>query len=127
MNSNIKTSLCTKIIREEDLICRCSKFDKKNCLISNIIKVSLTLTKCLIFSPQSYMNNFDHNLFCLSETFNTNISHQIFYYKIAFVNLQYENTKSKDNFELRTGLNTRFNDFGYTKINLIQKYVLHFS
>ena len=43
------------------------------------------------------------------------------------MNLQYENTKSNGDFELKNGLNIRFNDFCYTKINLNQKYVLHFS
>ena len=33
--------------------------------------------------------------FCISESFNTGILHQLFYYKITFVNSQREKTNSK--------------------------------
>ena len=44
-----------------------------------------------------------------------NIPHQLFYYKITFVNLQHKKTNSKGNFVLK---NVRFEYFWYTKINL---------
>ena len=58
---------------------------------------------------------------CIPESFNTNISQQFFYYKITFVNSQRENTNSKGDFVL----NKNFKDFWYTKINLIQKYIVY--
>ena len=53
-----------------------------------------------------------------------NISHQLFYYKITFVNSQLEDTNSKGDFVLnKPVLNVRFKDFRHTKINLSQKYI----
>ena len=40
------------------------------------------------------------------------------------MNSQHEKTHSKGNFVLKTGLNVRFKDFWYTKINQSQKYIL---
>ena len=40
------------------------------------------------------------NIICIPESFNTNISHQIFANKITFVNSQCENTNSKGDFIL---------------------------
>ena len=40
------------------------------------------------------------NWFCLPESFNMNISHQLLDYKIAFVNSQHEYTNSKGEFVL---------------------------
>ena len=39
---------------------------------------------------------------CISKSFNTNISHQVFGYKITFVNSQREDTYSKGYFVLKT-------------------------
>ena len=41
------------------------------------------------------------NISCISESFNTNISNQLFDYKITFVNSQHENTKSKGDLVLK--------------------------
>ena len=38
---------------------------------------------------------------CIPESFNTNISHQRFDYKVTFVNSQLENTNSKGDFVLK--------------------------
>ena len=46
------------------------------------------------------------NLICISESFNTNISHQLFDHKIAFMNSQYENTNSKSDFVLKKTFKT---------------------
>ena len=46
------------------------------------------------------------NIFCISESFNTNISHQIFDYKITIVNSHLENTNSKGNFVLKNWFET---------------------
>ena len=43
-------------------------------------------------------------MFCIPESFNKNSSHQLFDYKITFENSKYENTNSKGNFVLETGL-----------------------
>jgi hypothetical protein len=40
------------------------------------------------------------NMYCIPESF-TYISHQLFDYKITFVNSQHKNTNSKDDFELK--------------------------
>ena len=45
---------------------------------------------------------------CIPESFNTNISHQLFDYKLTFENSQRENTNSKGDFVLKTGLNRPF-------------------
>ena len=44
------------------------------------------------------------NIFCTPESFNTNISHQLFDYTITFVNSQQENTNSEGDY----GHKTRF-------------------
>ena len=56
-------------------------------------------------------------MICLPESFHTNISHQLFYYKITFVNSQRENTNSKGDFVY---LKKRFETF-VLKIYGIQK------
>ena len=38
------------------------------------------------------------NLICITEIFNTNISHQLVYYKINLVNSQHDYTNSKGDF-----------------------------
>ena len=43
-----------------------------------------------------------YNFVCIPESFNTNISHQLFDYKITFVNSQRKNTNSKGDFKLKT-------------------------
>jgi hypothetical protein len=55
-----------------------------------------------------------NNVFCIPETFNTNISHQLLDYTINFVNSQHKNTNSKGDFV------RLFKDFWYTKINPTQ-------
>ena len=52
----------------------------------------------------------------MSESFNTNISHQLLDYTITFVNSQYENTNSKGYFVLQNRLETFV-----LKISVIQK------
>ena len=44
--------------------------------------------------------------FVIPESFNTNISHQLFDYKIAFVSSQLENTNSKGDFVLKNRFET---------------------
>jgi phosphatidylinositol kinase/protein kinase (PI-3 family) len=64
-------------------------------------------------------------MFCISESINTNISHQLFDYKITFVNSQ--NTNLKGDFVLKTRFEPiDFKDFGYTKINLSSNYTLFY-
>ena len=47
-------------------------------------------------------NHFYHyNFFCIPESFNTNISHQLFDYKITLLNSQHENMNSKGDFVLK--------------------------
>ena len=46
------------------------------------------------------------NWVCIPESFNMNISHQLFDYKIAFANSQCEYTNSKGDFELKTRFKT---------------------
>ena len=41
------------------------------------------------------------NEICIPESFNTNISHQIFDYAITFLNSQNQNENSKDDFVLK--------------------------
>ena len=48
----------------------------------------------------------------------SSISHQLFYFKITFVNSQHEETSSKDCLNKKTGLNILFKNFRYTKINM---------
>ena len=43
---------------------------------------------------------------CITESFNTNISHQLFDYSITFVNSQGYNTKSKGDFVLKDRFET---------------------
>ena len=50
------------------------------------------------------------NDFRITESFNKNILHHIFDYKISFVNSQLENTNSKGDFVLKTVLNVLFKD-----------------
>ena len=57
----------------------------------------------------------------MPDSFNTNISQQLFDCKITYVNSQLENTNSKGNFVLKTGLKR----FLVYKINLSQKYILY--
>ena len=56
------------------------------------------------------------NRFCIPESFNMNISHNFFYYKITFVNSKHGHTNSKVDFVLKN----RFKDFLDTKIDLSQ-------
>ena len=54
--------------------------------------------------------------FYIQESFNTNISHQLFDYKIIFVNSQLENANSNGDFVLKN----KFETFAL-KISVIQK------
>ena len=42
-----------------------------------------------------------YNIFCIPESFNTNISNQLLEYIITFVNSQHNNTNSKGDFVLK--------------------------
>ena len=44
--------------------------------------------------------------FCIPESLNTNISHQLFDYKITFLNSHREKTDSKSDFVLKTQFET---------------------
>ena len=53
----------------------------------------------------------DINMFCIHESFNTNILHQLFDYKITIGNSQAEKTISKGDFVLKTELRRIFKGF----------------
>ena len=57
-------------------------------------------------------------IFCITESFNTNISHQLFDYTITFANSQHYNTNSKGVFVLKN----RFQTFAL-KISGTQKLI----
>ena len=59
-----------------------------------------------------------NNNVCIPESFNTNISHQLFDYTITLVNSQHKNTNSKDDSVHRNWVKT----FGL-KFFSIQKYI----
>ena len=82
-----------------------SKFEsnKKVCILLKIIQdFSLLLfpskrkeqyhTKVGSYNPLKY-----NNTFCIPENYNTNISQQLFDYKITFLNLQHENKNKNSN------------------------------
>ena len=48
------------------------------------------------------------NKICIPESFNTNIEHQLFDYKITFVNSKHENMISKGNLYSKTGFKRSF-------------------
>ena len=48
------------------------------------------------------------NTFCIPESFNTNISHQLFDYIITFVISQHYDLNSKGDFVLKTGFKRSF-------------------
>jgi len=52
----------------------------------------------------------------IPESFDTDISHQLFDYTITFVNSALSNTNG--NFVHKTGFKRSFKDFWYTKINV---------
>ena len=54
-----------------------------------------------VWKADSYMKSNGGNNFCIPESFNTNISHQLFDYTITFVNLQHQNTNYKGSFTNR--------------------------
>jgi hypothetical protein len=69
-----------------------------------------------------------NNFICIPESFDTNISHQLFNYKITSVHSQRENTNSKGEFVLKN----RFITFvlkisGIQKINLTQIWYYNFN
>ena len=65
---------------------------------------------------------------CIPEIFQTNILHQLYYYKITLLNLQHENANSKGDFVLKIMFfDLHFKDFWYTKINLIQIWYNKFN
>ena len=55
------------------------------------------------------------NSICIPESFNTNISHQVFDYKITFVNSQYENSNSKVILYSKAGFKRSFSRFRLNK------------
>ena len=61
-------------------------------------------------------NILNSDIFCIQESFNTNISHQLFDYKISFVNSKRENTNLREDFVLKNW----FKNVWYTKIDLSQ-------
>ena len=69
---------------------------------------------CCVFNCFLYKLLF----FCISKSFNTNISHQLFDYIINFVNSQHEKTNSKVDFVLV------FKNCWYTKLNLTNTYLV---
>ena len=70
-------------------------------------------TMCYDFPPK---NNNKNN--CIPESFNTNISQQLFDYRLTFVNSQRKNTKSKGDLILKN----QFETF-VLKISGIQKKI----
>ena len=65
----------------------------------------------------SKMINIIHS-FCIPESFNTKISHQLFDFKITFVNSHSENKNSKGDFVLKNWFET-----SVFKISGIQRYI----
>ena len=59
-------------------------------------------------------------VFCIPESTNMNISHQLFEYKITFMNSRQENKNSRGDITQKPVLNVLFKDIWYTKINLTQ-------
>ena len=55
-----------------------------------------------------FKNKDFRQIFCIPESFNTNISHPLFDYKITFVNYQHENTNSKGDLYSKTGFKRSF-------------------
>ena len=53
-------------------------------------------------------NKLNNNIYCIQESFNTNISLQLFEYKITFVNSYLENTNSKGDFVLKNWFESFF-------------------
>ena len=57
-------------------------------------------------------DNFNRSLLqnnlCIQESFNTNISHKLFSYKITFLNSHQENTNSKCDLVIKLGIKVRF-------------------
>ena len=68
-------------------------------------------------------NNMQHYILNTSISFNINISHQFFDYRITFVNLQHKKTNLKSEFVFKNWVLTLFKDFTNTKINLNKKYL----
>ena len=62
--------------------------------------------------------------FCIPESFNKIISHQLFDHKITFVNSQHENEIQKVIFYSKAGLKRSYERLLITKINLSQKYII---
>ena len=69
-----------------------------------IVKLLLILTFFGIFFIRYIYLKLIVIHFCILESFNNNILHQLLYYKIIFVNSQLENANSKGEFVLKTGL-----------------------
>ena len=64
-------------------------------------------------------------MYFIPESFNTNISHQLFDFKITFVNSKLENINSIGNFVLKIQFKTfALKISGIKIINLSQKYIL---
>ena len=67
-------------------------------------------------------SNFSKRLlyFFILESFNTNISHQLFGYKITFIISQQKNTNKKKGFCTQNQIKRLFKDLWYLKINPTQ-------
>ena len=88
---------------------------KKVILIKKVI-ISICLSDLIYFEPQQDVSGWNYcmieknflncNIFCIPESFTTNISHQLFDYKITFVNSQLEKTNFKSDFILKNRFET---------------------
>ena len=100
--------------------------------------------KCFIFFNKDRDHRFQQfrlkhliekgcNYFCLPESFNKNISHQLFDYTITFVNSQHLNTSSKGDFVLKNMFKRSlkvfwhtivYYDVGYYSIDFIRVIIM---
>ena len=64
-----------------------------------------------IFQGKKVVSKF-FKIFCIPESFNTNISHNFYLLQKTFVNSQHKNKNSKDDLE-KPGLNDRLKVFWY--------------
>jgi hypothetical protein len=63
--------------------------------VPNLVIIQISLSE--ILNKNIYLNRF-----CIPESFNKKIPHQLFKYKINFVNVQLQNTNQKGDFVLKT-------------------------
>ena len=65
-------------------------------------------TFCTYIHIQGKKSKIGNKVFCIPESFNTNIPYPLFDYKIIFVNSQHKNTKSKGNLYSKISLKHLF-------------------